>query len=177
MTRAVLSLGSNLAADGANPLAQLTSAVHALGNRVRAVSSVYRTPPWGSVPQDDFLNIVVVADDDVLDPAGWLRCCQELERAAGRERAIRWGPRTLDADVIAVSHWTHAHEVEMTVDTEDLTVPHPRAAERLFVLVPWLEVDPGAELPGRGAVSDLVDAFDRTERGTIVRVGRIKERP
>ena len=79
--------------------------------------------------------------------------------------------------MITVSHWTHGHEVEMILDTEDLTVPHPRAAERLFVLVPWLEVDPGAELPGRGAVSDLVDAFDRTERGTIVRVGRIKERP
>lgn len=177
MTRAVLSLGSNLTVDGVEPLAHLTSAVHALGRRVRAVSSVYRTPPWGPIPQDDFLNIVVIADDDEFDPVGWLGCCRELEQAAGRERDVRWGPRTLDADVITVSHWTHGHEVPMTVDSPELTVPHPRAAERLFVLVPWLEVDPGAELPGRGPVSDLVDAFEHAQRKTIVRVGRIRERP
>lgn len=173
MTRAVLSLGSNLPANGADPLAHLTSAVHSLGTRVRAVSSVYRTPPWGPVPQDDFENIVVIADDDDLDPAGWLEVCRELERAAGRERTIRWGPRTLDADVITVSRWAHGHEVALAVDTAELTVPHPRAAERLFVLVPWLEVDPGAMLPGHGAVADLVDSFDPAERRGIVRVGRI----
>lgn len=173
MTRAVLSLGSNLTANGSDPLAHLTSAVKSLGQRVRAVSSVYRTPPWGPVPQDDFDNIVVIADDDDLDPAGWLEVCRELERAAGRERTVRWGPRTLDADVIAVSHWTHGHEVALTVDTAELTVPHPRAAERLFVLIPWLEVDPGAVLPGHGPVADLVDSFAPAERRGIVRVGRI----
>jgi 2-amino-4-hydroxy-6-hydroxymethyldihydropteridine diphosphokinase len=177
MTRAVLSLGSNLASATANPLGHLTSAVHSLGRRLRAVSSVYRTPPWGPVPQDDFLNIVAIADDDDLDPVGWLECCQELERAAGRERAVRWGPRTLDADVVAVSQWVHGHEIARQVDAEDLIVPHPRAAERLFVLVPWLEIDPGAALPGHGPVADLVAGFDPAERRAIVRVGRIKDEP
>jgi 2-amino-4-hydroxy-6-hydroxymethyldihydropteridine diphosphokinase len=174
MTRAVLSLGSNLATGQVNPWGHLASAVHSLGPRVRAVSSVYRTPPWGPVPQDDFLNIVVIADDDDLDPSGWLDCCRDLERSAGRERTVRWGPRTLDADVIAVSQWIHGHEVAERVASAELAVPHPRAAERLFVLVPWLEVDPGAILPGHGAVADLVAAFDPVDRRAIVRVGRIK---
>ena len=174
MTRAVLSLGSNLGSERGDPLWHLTSAVHALGHRVRVVSSVYRTPPWGPVPQDDFLNLVLIAEDDDLDAFGWLECCRDLERAAGRERTLRWGPRTLDADVIAVSRWTHGHEVVVTSDTDELTVPHPRVAKRLFVLVPWLEIDPGAVLPGVGPVADLVEAFDVAERRTIVRVGRIR---
>jgi 2-amino-4-hydroxy-6-hydroxymethyldihydropteridine diphosphokinase len=172
MTRAVLSLGSNMG----DSRAHLSTAVHSLGHRVRAVSSIYRTPPQGPVAQDDFLNLVVIVDDDDLDAAGWLECCRSLEREAGRERTVHWGPRTLDADVIAVSTWTHRHEAAVTVDTEDLTVPHPRAAERLFVLIPWLEIDNGAVLPGHGAVADLVDGFDRATRATIVRVGRIKDR-
>ena len=104
-----------------------------------AVSSVYETPPWGGVDQDDYLNAVVVVEDDGTDAYGWLRKARELEDAAGRVRESRWGPRTLDVDVI---------DVDGIVSTDpELTLPHPRAYERAFVLVPWAEVDPQARLP------------------------------
>ncbi len=81
MSSAVLSLGSNMG----DRKAQLQAAVKALGGVVRAVSSIYRTPPWGGVEQDDFFNIVVLVEDPDTDAAGWLRRCMALEEAAGRE--------------------------------------------------------------------------------------------
>jgi 2-amino-4-hydroxy-6-hydroxymethyldihydropteridine diphosphokinase len=162
MSRAVLSLGSNVG----DRTAYLQRAVHSLGRVVRAVSSIYRTPPWGGVRQPDFYNIVVIAEDDGDDPHAWWQRCQALEQEAGRERTIRWGPRTLDADVILVE--VHGHAV---VSTEpELILPHPRAADRAFVLVPWAEVDPGAELPGAGPIADLLDEMDTTG---ITRVGHV----
>jgi 2-amino-4-hydroxy-6-hydroxymethyldihydropteridine diphosphokinase len=161
MTTAVLSLGSNMD----DPARQLRTAVHSLGRRVRAVSSVYRTAPWGPVPQDDYLNIVVLADDDHLDAHGWLGVCQSLEGDAGRTRDVRWGPRTLDVDVIMVDE-------QRSADPE-LTLPHPRAAERAFVLVPWAEIDPGAELPGAGRVVDLIDRMPDAELAGVHRVGHV----
>ncbi|WP_111766657.1 2-amino-4-hydroxy-6-hydroxymethyldihydropteridine diphosphokinase [Nakamurella deserti] len=152
MTRAVLSLGSNLG----DPAAQLAEAVHALGAVVVAASAVWSTPPWGPVAQDDFLNRTVVVDDPDRDARGWLDVCRRLETAAARERPVRWGPRTLDVDVIAV--W--ADGVPVTSDDPELVLPHPRAAERAFVLLPWLEIEPDAVLPGHGAVAGLVAALD-----------------
>lgn len=159
MTDAVLSLGSNIG----NRTGYLAAAVAALGDSVRAVSSVYRTPPWGGVEQDDFHNIVLLAADaDITDPHAWLRRCQDLERAAGRTREVHWGPRTLDADVIAIG--------ETRVQDAELTVPHPHAGERAFVLLPWSEIDPTAELPGRGAIADLIEGLDLTG---IERIGTL----
>ena len=162
MSRAVLSLGSNIG----DRTAHLQAAVRSLGRTVRAVSSIYRTPPWGGVEQPDYYNIVVIAEDDGVDPHRWWERCQALELEAGRERTIRWGPRTLDADVIMVE--VHGHPV--ISDEPELILPAPRAAERAFVLRPWAEVDPTAELPGAGAIADLLDELDTSR---IVRVGHV----
>ena len=95
----VLSIGSNLG----DRLARLQSVVDGLGGAVRAVSPVYETDPWGGVEQGAFLNAVVLADDPALDGHGWLRRAQELEQAADRVRDERWGPRTLDVDLVMCS--------------------------------------------------------------------------
>jgi 2-amino-4-hydroxy-6-hydroxymethyldihydropteridine diphosphokinase len=164
MSQAVLSLGSNL---GDRKL-YLQNAVASLGRTVRAVSAIYRTPPWGGVNQADFYNIAVIVEDSAQDdPKFWLDRCQALEKAAGRERTVRWGPRTLDADVITVE--VHGHPV-VSADPA-LILPHPRAAERAFVLVPWAEIDPSAELPGAGPIADLIEELDTTG---INRVGHVR---
>jgi 2-amino-4-hydroxy-6-hydroxymethyldihydropteridine diphosphokinase len=164
MSRAVLSLGSNMG----DRTAHLQTAVAALGRTVRAVSAIYRTPPWGGVEQDDFYNIVVLAEDGLVDDARWWwDRCQQLEQSAGRVRVARWGPRTLDADVITVE----LHGRQVRSDDPELTLPHPRAAERAFVLVPWVEVDPTAQLPGSGPIADLLEGL---ETNGITRVGHVR---
>ncbi len=160
MTRAVISLGSNLG----DRTAHLSAAVAGFGAAVRAVSSIYRTPPWGPVPQDDFYNLVLIVEDDAVDPGGWLELCFAAEQAQGRQRSVRWGPRTLDADVVTVDD-------HRTDSDPDLVLPHPRAHERAFVLVPWAEIDPTAELPGYGRISDLIDGLDSSG---IRRVGHVR---
>ena len=159
MTRAVLSIGSNLG----DRLARLQSVVDRLSHSVTAVSPVYETAPWGGVDQGPFLNAVVIADDPAMDCRGWLRVGQELERAAERVRGSRWGPRTLDVDVISCT----AGGTELVVREPDLTLPHPLAHLRAFVLVPWLAVEPAARLtvgdvrqPLTRLLADL-DAADR----------------
>jgi 2-amino-4-hydroxy-6-hydroxymethyldihydropteridine diphosphokinase len=146
MSRAVLSIGSNVG----DRLAYLQSAVNGL--RPVAVSPVYETAPWGGVEQDDYLNAVLVVEDAGTDAYGWLARAHRLEAAAGRTREVRWGPRTLDVDVIDVDG--------IRSDDPVLTLPHPRAHERAFVLVPWADVDPAAVLPGRGKVADLIAGSD-----------------
>ena len=148
VSRAVLSLGSNLG----DRRRHLSEAVRTLGTEVVAVSSIYRTPPWGPVPQDDYYNLVLIVSSAQADAYGWLNRCHDLERAAGRLRDIRWGPRTLDADIIVVD------QVE-SVDP-DLLLPHPRAFERAFVLLPWAEIEPAAVLPGHGPIADLLADLD-----------------
>ena len=138
MTRVVLSIGSNLG----DRMARLQSAVDGLGGAVRAVSPVYETAAWGGVEQGPFLNAVLIADDGALDGHGWLRRAQELEQAAGRVRGQRWGPRTLDVDLVTC----HDGETEVTFRDDGLTLPHPFAHLRAFVLIPWLAVDPDATL-------------------------------
>lgn len=143
----VLALGSNLG----DRLALLQGAVDALADTpdlvVVAVSPVYETAPVGGPQQDDYLNAVVLARGP-QPPRVLLERAQAVEDAFDRVREVRWGPRTLDVDLVAVG--------DLAVDEPDLTLPHPRAAERAFVLVPWLDVDPAAVLPGAGAVADLV---------------------
>jgi 2-amino-4-hydroxy-6-hydroxymethyldihydropteridine diphosphokinase len=132
---AVLSLGSNLG----DRLAWLRLGLEVLAP-VR-VSRVWQTAPWGGVEQPDFLNVVALCDCDAGE--AWRRAVL-AETRAGRTRDVRWGPRTLDVDVI----WASGSDPE-------LELPHLRAHERAFVLVPWLEVDPEAVLPGHGRVADL----------------------
>ena len=98
MTRAVLSLGSNLG----DRFGYLRSAVRGFADALVAASPVYETAPWGGVEQADFLNAVLIVDDPGTDAWGWLRRGQALEAAAGRVREVRWGPRTLDVDVVTV---------------------------------------------------------------------------
>ncbi|CCH27685.1 2-amino-4-hydroxy-6-hydroxymethyldihydropteridine diphosphokinase [Actinosynnema sp. NPDC047251] len=149
MSRAVLSIGSNLG----DRFGFLEQAVAGFAAELVAVSPVYETAPWGVTDQDDFLNAVLVVSAG-LGPWDWLRRGQELENASGRVRTLRWGPRTLDVDVVTVDG--------VTSDDPSLLLPHPGAHERATVLVPWLDVEPDAVLPGHGPVADLVAALDVT---------------
>jgi 2-amino-4-hydroxy-6-hydroxymethyldihydropteridine diphosphokinase len=145
---AVLSLGSNLG-DRASHLA---AAREMLGREfaVLGVSSTYETAPVGVVDQAAFLNQVVVVDSD--DAEALLAAAHRAEEARGRLRNRRWGPRTLDVDVVAVG--------ALRSDSPRLTLPHPRAHQRAFVLLPWVEIDPEAEVPGRGPARVLLDGLD-----------------
>ena len=134
---AVLSIGSNLG----DRLAHLRLAVRVLSPR--AVSGVWETAPVGGPAQDDYLNAVLLCD---LDATRAWDAAQTAERAAGRRRDLRWGPRTLDVDVVVAGPPV----------PDGLLLPHPRAHERGFVLAPWLELDPTAELPGAGPVRELL---------------------
>jgi 2-amino-4-hydroxy-6-hydroxymethyldihydropteridine diphosphokinase len=149
----VLSLGSNLG----DRLDQLRSAVAALQDVLLVVSGVYETPPWGDQDQPAYLNAVLLADDPAAGPRDWLDRARAIEAAAGRVRdpARRYGPRSLDVDVIAV--WTDAGEPVLSDDPE-LTLPHPRAHLRAFVLRPWIDIQPYGQLPGHGWLTDLMNA-------------------
>jgi 2-amino-4-hydroxy-6-hydroxymethyldihydropteridine diphosphokinase len=152
--RAVLSLGSNLG----NRLETLQGAVDALedtpGVRVKAVSPVYETEPWGVEPgsQPSYFNAVIVLRT-TLPPASLLERAHAVEEAFHRVRDERWGARTLDVDIVAYG--------DVLRDDPELVLPHPRAHERAFVLAPWNDVDPGAELPGHGPVARLLAGVPR----------------
>lgn len=147
-----VSLGSNLG-DSAAILVDAIQRLDATdGVRLTAVSSPYRTAPVGGVEQDDFLNAVAVGET-TLTASGLLAACQAIEAAHGRTREVRWGPRTLDIDVLTFG--------DAISDAPELTLPHPRAQERAFVLVPWLEADADAHLPGRGPVAGLLERVGR----------------
>jgi 2-amino-4-hydroxy-6-hydroxymethyldihydropteridine diphosphokinase len=134
-------------------MAHLARAVAQLPDLV-AVSPVYETAPWGPVPQEDYLNAVVVVRDPSAAATDWLDRAHAAEAAAGRTRDVRWGPRTLDVDVVDVDG--------RRSDDPALTLPHPRAHERAFVLVPWLAADPSAVLSGT-PVAELVSALPADE--------------
>ncbi len=162
MTRAVLSLGANLG-DRARALRTAIEALEVDGLVAR--STLYETPPWGPVEQPPYLNAVVVVRGD-RDAAGWLARAHELEQAAGRTREVRWGARTLDVDVVTV---TGDDGVPVLCDDPGLTLPHPRAHERAFVLVPWLSLDPTSVLPGHFLVADLVAALQAVDVAAVLR--------
>jgi 2-amino-4-hydroxy-6-hydroxymethyldihydropteridine diphosphokinase len=155
MTRAVLSLGSNMG----DRLAFLRLAVQGFEDVLEEASPVYETAPWGVTDQSDFLNAVLVVSSPELDEWDWLRRGQALEKAAGRVREQRWGPRTLDVDVVTVAG--------VTSDHPDLLLPHPGTPSRATVLIPWLAVDPEAVLPGHGRVADLLAALPAADREAV----------
>lgn len=153
MTLAVLSLGSNLG----DRVGRLRGAVAALGDVLQVASGVYETPPWGDPDQPAYLNAVVLVRDPQAGPWDWLERARALEQAAERVRdpQRRYGPRSLDVDVIAV--WTEDGEPVRSDDPE-LILPHPRAHLRAFVLRPWIDLQPYGRLPGHGWLSDLLTA-------------------
>ena len=159
MHRYVISIGANLG-DARTTVAQAAGQLaERLGGTHTAVSSLYRTAPVGGPEQPDFINAVAIVESD-LAPHEVLRILQAMEHEADRVRDVRWGPRTLDLDVIAA--WTQSSGVSTAVISDDpnLTLPHPRAHERAFVLVPWLEIDPDGSIPGREDLRGLVaDGF------------------
>lgn len=145
--KAVISLGSNIG----DRVANLNGAIDKIKKfiKVDKVSTFHDTDPVGGPEQQNFLNAVLIGDTN-LDPHELLIRCLEVENEFGRTREIHWGPRTLDIDLISVG--------ETVIKSETLTLPHPLAHERKFVLEPWLEVDPAGELIGKGRVADLLQA-------------------
>lgn len=146
----VIALGANLG----DPVGALRGAVGAFaghGITVTSSSSFYVTEPVGGPEQPQYVNAVVVGTTE-LAALEVLDALQEIEQVWGRTREVRWGPRTLDLDLIS---W----DAEV-LDSERLTLPHPRAAERGFVLIPWMEADSGAHLVGHGPVQELIGALD-----------------
>ena len=148
MTHVVLSVGANLG-DAENMVHQT---IHQLSEILKEskASRIYQTAPVGVEDQPEFFNAVVMGEwggtaDELLEKTS------KLEEAAGRERILRWGVRTLDIDIIAFGDQV-SHDPK-------LTLPHPRAHERLFVLIPWIELQPDAHLIGQGDVRGIIDAL------------------
>ncbi len=144
----VVALGSNLG----DRSQILESALEEIGNvsEIIKVSSFYETAPVGGPDQPDYMNAIVIIDSQ-LSPEDLLLSLQSIENKAGRTREVRWGARTLDLDLISAG--------DLKVESEFLTLPHPRAHERGFVLQPWLEIDADAEIVGKGRISELLAAI------------------
>ena len=146
--RAYIGLGSNLD----DPVSQVRDGLRALGQlpqtRVVAESALYRSWPLGPAEQPDYVNAVAALDTE-LGPQTLLRTLQAVEVAHGRVRgAVRWGPRTLDLDLLLYGH--------LQLTEPSLTVPHPQMANRAFVLVPLREIAPEIVIPGAGGIDDLM---------------------
>ena len=144
MKRVWLGLGGNIGSVKeamCNSISCLTSG----GLEIVSVSSLYSTPPWGLVDQPDFLNCCLEARTQ-LDPHSVLSLCQSVEKVGGRTREIRWGPRTIDIDILFYEGYESS--------TSTLELPHPRICDRAFVLVPLCEISPNLQLSGN-KVSDL----------------------
>jgi len=147
--KAVIALGANLG----EPRSQVNSAVDAIREimKVIAVSSLYETEPFG-VPdaQPNYINAVLIGDTE-HKPLDLMKALLDLENELGRTRSFQNAARIIDIDIIDLGG--------LLMESEALTLPHPRAHERRFVLEPWLEIDPEAHLPGRGPVNELLAAL------------------
>ncbi|GAB3528930.1 2-amino-4-hydroxy-6-hydroxymethyldihydropteridine diphosphokinase [Arthrobacter monumenti] len=150
-TRVILALGSNLGERIdilANAVADLMDHPHM---RLREVSPVVQTKAVGGPEQPDYLNMVIEVETD-LEPYALLEHCQAVEAKHHRTRTVRWGPRTLDVDIITYG--------DLEMDAPELTLPHPRAHERAFVLQPWAWMDGSAVLAGRPVAELAAEADD-----------------
>ncbi|MET0289249.1 MAG: 2-amino-4-hydroxy-6-hydroxymethyldihydropteridine diphosphokinase [Pseudoxanthomonas sp.] len=148
-TVAYVGLGGNVGDSRATLLAALASIGILPQTRLRARSALYRTPAWGLEAQPDFLNAVVQVETG-LSPEALLEGLLGIERRFGRDRAeeVRWGPRTLDLDLLLYG--------EHVLALPALEVPHPRLAGRAFALVPLLEIAPEVSIPGVGLARDAL---------------------
>ena len=163
MPTAYIALGANLPSPAGQPAATLTAVLRRLGSlgNVKLHSSLYRTEPVGFADQPQFLNAVVALETD-LDPIALLKKLLSLEKEFGRDRSagIPNGPRTLDMDILL---WN-----ALEVNEPNLKLPHPRIAERAFVLVPLAEIAPQLLIPGSGkSVVELLDALQTTRKGDV----------
>ena len=158
--QAVIAVGSNMN----DPPRQVRSAMAALATlpatRLIHHSSLYQTPPWGVTGQDDYINAVVLIET-LLGAYTLLTVLQSLEAKAGRRRSGLWQPRPLDLDIITYN--------DLVSTCAELTLPHPRAAQRAFVLVPLLEVAPASELTGLGSVRSLLARLPASEVDAVRR--------
>lgn len=178
---AVLSIGSNM--DDSRELLDSVYRDFDEAGQLRAASSIYRTPAWGVEDQPDFLNAILVVEVE-QPPVELLHRGQALENAAGRVRVHKWGPRTLDVDIVAAwesaastadtdnaagtdraTSTASATGTEITSDTAELRLPHPYAHQRAFVLMPWLEINPDAVLGGRRVAELLAELPDEDTAG------------
>ena len=148
----VIAMGSNIG-DSIETLHDAAISLYGLIDIIE-VSAPVETDPVGGPEQPVFLNAVVTGTTH-LAPSSLLAGLHDIERAHGRTREVHWGPRTLDLDLI--QYGDPVFDTDVVMDSPTLTLPHPRAHERGFVLVPWLDVDAAAELPGAGPVADLVE--------------------
>jgi 2-amino-4-hydroxy-6-hydroxymethyldihydropteridine diphosphokinase len=149
--KAVISLGSNIG----DKFSYLQTAVNEItdlsGSEIIICSSVYKTKPVGFEQQEDFLNAVLILETEFSAEELLLKLLL-IELNLGRQRSIKWGPRTIDLDLIDFE--------KSIVNTEKLTLPHPRAFERCFVLKPWNDIDENAEIIGKGKVSEIMEKLD-----------------
>lgn len=145
MAKVALSLGSNLG-DKRGNIAKALAALDVGGARIVARSADYRTEPWGPVVQDWFVNACALAETD-LAPEDLLALCLCIEQELGRVREAKWSPRAIDIDILTYD--------ELEISAPTLTLPHPYAAERAFVLVPLAEVAPELRL-GRRSIAELL---------------------
>jgi 2-amino-4-hydroxy-6-hydroxymethyldihydropteridine diphosphokinase len=145
---ALIGLGSNLGDKSAN--IERAVALLTAGDEVRLIarSRLYRTPPWGKTDQDWFVNACIGVATK-LTPRELLARCQAVERDLGRTRGERWGPRVIDVDILAYR--------DVTLADPDLVIPHPRIAERVFVLAPLADIAPGLMIDGQSIAERLVD--------------------
>lgn len=151
MSRAWIGLGSNLGDSAREITVALDELAGLPATVLRARSTLYRSEPWGPVAQPEYLNAVAELET-ALEPEALLAALLEIEHRHGRERPVHWGPRILDLDLLLYDGAVIASAV--------LTVPHPRMAERPFVLVPLAEIAPDVEVPGAGRVSALLARLD-----------------
>lgn len=166
--QAVLGLGANLG----QPLEALRAALSALDAHpdisVDAASTAFATKPVGGIDQPDFTNAVAIVTTE-LSPLQLLGVCQGIELAHGRTREIRWGPRTLDIDLIRCSRPGALDDAaaEITCETGQLVLPHPRAAERAFVLAPWAQLRPAATVTTASGTVPITTALTRADGGGL----------
>ena len=160
MKKTVIALGSNVG----DTLQNLKEAVRLLqerGVKVTDYARLYQTEPWGYADQQDFLNSAVLCETE-LSPFALLKVTQSIERDMGRKKLFVNGPRNIDLDILL-------YEGE-TVNTEDLVIPHPRIAQRLFVLEPLMDIVPRWQVGELGTVAELLAAFDGSERVELLTV-------
>ncbi len=150
--KVVLALGSNLG----NRESNIELAVSELEKiiEITHLSTLHETAPVGGPKQGDYLNAVLIGESE-LNPHELLARTSEIETKLGRVREVRNGPRTIDIDLIVFG--------ELQINTPDLELPHPRAHEREFVLAPWLEIDPNAQIPGRSSVAKILAELAASE--------------
>ena len=156
MTTVYIGLGSNLSGNIGSPEQHVIAAIQSLGEiqstRTISISSLYKSKPVGPQDQDDYINAVVQIETD-LEPLALLDNLQAIENEHGRVRNERWGPRTLDLDILMFG--------EEIIQNDRLTIPHPEILNRSFVLVPLAEINSNCVIPKKGLISDLLSDIDQ----------------